>query len=754
MRRPSVSVFAGLIIAAFATLALRQEQRPNIASIPAQGDEFVGPFPSWTNVKTESGAKGDGAADDTAALQRAFDAIGTKGHSSVLYFPAGTYRLTSTVALVSRIYVSIVGEDPATTRIVWDGSSGGTMFRLQGVAYSRLGRLTFEGKARASIAIDQTMVGGKNYFDTGNEYADVRVVDTEYGIRGGWLDAGFAETTIRRAQFIRNTKAGVALGNFNALDIWVWDSLFEDCGTGVTNYERAGNFRVYRSIFRRSKTADMLIGNTGGFSARENYSIGSKAFFVAAATNNPATISIQGNTIIDSLNPTPIAIANQGPGVIVDNTIRSSAGATGPVLKWTNPTGADLLSAGNVFTVASPIQNNGRLITLGDRVVARAMIRAAEPNVAAALPRLGRKVFEVPPGADAAEIQSVIAAATRETGRRPVVHFPEGVYSIASTLMVPASDLHLVGDGFTTELHWTGPAGQPAMRLLGPSRVTMQDLRIDGSEKTDALAVTDVDQSGSRIYMDQVQTTAALVSNLVADHLDHAVVMMENCNHGEARGASIKLTGGPLLSTGRNAEGRLLIFSGASSNNRLSYEISDGGKLLMRDSWYETSWNPGFASVQGRATVTIEGARIALPVTPGSSAIEIRDLNGRVTIMTSQIDDRVLIAGHGTNSQVLGLGLVLENKDKGYVQNAASPPGLFALVSSRQVVSSLPGVRTVATPNDGPATPAFIARALEQTRQEKSVVLRALPPGVTDVRLFRVAVTHGTNNIVISSRRQ
>ena len=36
---------------------------------PAAGDEFVGPFPSWANVKTEYGAVGDGKADDTAAIQ-------------------------------------------------------------------------------------------------------------------------------------------------------------------------------------------------------------------------------------------------------------------------------------------------------------------------------------------------------------------------------------------------------------------------------------------------------------------------------------------------------------------------------------------------------------------------------------------------------------------------------------------------------------------------------------------------------------
>ena len=69
------------------------------SSMPAIGDEFVGPFPSWTNVKTVYGAKGDGVTDDTAALQAALNNVGLNGHSSVLYLPAGTYKISSTLNL-------------------------------------------------------------------------------------------------------------------------------------------------------------------------------------------------------------------------------------------------------------------------------------------------------------------------------------------------------------------------------------------------------------------------------------------------------------------------------------------------------------------------------------------------------------------------------------------------------------------------------------------------------------------------------
>src|ERR1035438_1995350 len=91
-----------LLTAVFSNVLVGSRTAKSAASShPASSDEFVGPFSSWTNVKTAYGAAGDGVADDTAPIQKALTEVGTNEHSPVLYFPAGTYRITATLNLAN-----------------------------------------------------------------------------------------------------------------------------------------------------------------------------------------------------------------------------------------------------------------------------------------------------------------------------------------------------------------------------------------------------------------------------------------------------------------------------------------------------------------------------------------------------------------------------------------------------------------------------------------------------------------------------
>ena len=54
---------------------------------------------------------------------------------------------------------------------------------------------------------------------------------------------------VARCHFLRCSAVGLSLESFNALDWFVRDSVFEDCGYGVSNTYGAGHYHVYDSLF-------------------------------------------------------------------------------------------------------------------------------------------------------------------------------------------------------------------------------------------------------------------------------------------------------------------------------------------------------------------------------------------------------------------------------------------------------------------------------------------------------------------------
>lgn len=92
---------------------------------------------------SDYGAAGDGVTDDSAALQAAIDAAGTGG---VVWIPAGTYRITTTV-VVSNDRVRLDG--PAT---LLGDLTNGPMLRLENVSNCDVSAsLSFDGQWGAGI---------------------------------------------------------------------------------------------------------------------------------------------------------------------------------------------------------------------------------------------------------------------------------------------------------------------------------------------------------------------------------------------------------------------------------------------------------------------------------------------------------------------------------------------------------------------------------------------------------------------------
>jgi hypothetical protein len=723
-------------------------------------DEFNGPFASWADLKANYGAKGDGVTDDTGALQSALNDLGKSGHATVLYVPAGTYRITSTVTLQSQQHVSIIGADPSTTTLKWGGATGGVLLHIDGVAYSRFDRLTFAGSGTAGVLVDQSLTGyGQGqHFDTGNEYADDVFQDATYGIQGGNYGQGAAESSVLRCRFLRHTRAGIILKNFNALDWFIWYCTFADNYDGVSNNPGAGNFHVFGSLFQRSANADIDIVDLGLFSFRYNTSIGSKQFFIVPNTwANGAELMFQGNTIADTTSDTAISIGTMGPVFLIDNVIASRSGATGAAVVQIGYDTTELVAVGNTFTVNNPMSvtssmGTPQVINIDNQTVARSSLTITAPTLPGVLPNNNRTVFEVPAGSSGTTIQTAINQAAALSGQRPVVHLAQGTYTILSTLTVPANaDVQIVGDGGATDLEWGGPqVTSPVVELAGPSRAILRDFMIQTYGKSAGIQVDNADQAGARIFMEQATLSRGLVAGLLVDQLDNAVVELHDFyptatyTAPAVTGTGVRVVGGPSASGGNPLGGRTSVFAGAASANYLSFEVVSGGSLLVNAVWYESTVASTFAHVADNSTFTVDTTRMALPQTGYS--VRMDNLSGKASVLSCQPDAPVGIFGTGA-----GTAWVAGNESHGpsnsyFTDTAASTTGVF---SDNRWYDPSYGSRSVG--DQGTADANLVRNMLAQLRSEKPLNQPAvLPSGVTDLRLYRVFVDSAVTDIHLS----
>lgn len=108
------------------------------------------------NVKSPTyGAVGDGATNDTAAIQAALDAASAAG-GGLVFFPRGTYRTTATLTVPAT--VSLLGQGPAASIIQLDvGAATDTLTMSAASVMTTISRLKFSAaQANNANAIDCT----------------------------------------------------------------------------------------------------------------------------------------------------------------------------------------------------------------------------------------------------------------------------------------------------------------------------------------------------------------------------------------------------------------------------------------------------------------------------------------------------------------------------------------------------------------------------------------------------------------------
>jgi Pectate lyase superfamily protein len=706
-------------------------------------EEFVGPFASWMNVQTRFGATGNGVTDDTRALQDAINNLSPT--SPTVYLPSGSYCISRSLTLAGKPYVRVLGADPATTSIVWCGPAGGTMLYVNGMSYSTVGRIAFNGQNRAAIAIDQSWDGSTGSFDTENQYPDVVLENVGVGFRCGALGAGCAETVMLRPKYLNNSVAGVSMGNFNALDMFIWYAMFSNNTVGVTNTSGAGNFHVFRSVFQNSSIADIQFRNTGLFNFRYNYSSGSNEFIRSGASANPCNVTVEDNVILDTTNPTSIKIGCLGPLVMIDNTVRSLAGARGSAVYAANWNPTDLFSMGNTFTVPSPEHANGHFHSVQDQVVGRSSVNPTMPTLPGTPPNNNRRIFEVKPGATAVQIQHAINQAAASGTTRPVVHIQPGTFDVASTLSVPAnSDVQIIGDGYYSQLTWAGTGTGPVMQLSGPSMATLRNFSVNGNGNGNGIFASGIDQPGARVFMEEVNFSGSS-TNLSISGLTHASIEIHDFFHeGAGTHTSVVVTGpsGCWLGSAVN------VYAGASSGNNISWALSKAAHVAVRDVWYDNgAGGSQLATVTGPSIFTYAGSLVA--ETGKAPVFEFNNFTGTAALINSHLSGNVAITGSDSGASVLGLGLVGPGS---FFSNASSPAATTGFLNGQSNLNPPWGERASELPDQGNANPTFLTNSLNQIRTTPPTVPGnpTIPAGVTDLRIYRVFVNDAVTGVQIT----
>jgi hypothetical protein len=355
--------------------------------------EYNGPFPDELDVVRDYGADPTGAKDSTAAFQNAINALAGGGvqigsldsdppyrvyNGIRLHVPAGTYSIRETLRVpdsgvspeASFEDCSIVGADPRTVTLRWDGPPNGDMMWLNGCNGSMFARLGFDGQNRARACMrlerDTRLRLSSQSFNRIEEcifrnarYGFFNTQGTDGATANQVTDS---EVEIVRCRFYKLTNRGVCNTGVQAFDYWIRQSYFEDCLVAISNGDSGsadrypfdtsnilintmGTFSVFDCVFNASTLCDIQIW--GGQNPRviaRNFSINSQRFL----QSREVYIEVLGNTVIDPLSTDCLQFftalrGNTDPKldkapvgrirtVVLGNRIRSRSGASGPVI--------------------------------------------------------------------------------------------------------------------------------------------------------------------------------------------------------------------------------------------------------------------------------------------------------------------------------------------------------------------------------------------------------------------------------------
>lgn len=499
-RQACFSPTTGLILIAIIFPALAYTP----PSIPAM--QWGEGFSDWSlgNVKTAFGAVGDGVHDDTKAVQAALSELTSTGQGNggnhTVYFPPGTYLITSTLIL-NRTGGSLVIGCGSLTTLLWGGASGNAtaatrLFWSDGNTRTQFEGLSFDGANTCGVGLDhdshtiyESRVVHRSLAFTRFIVAGIRVGHDQYSDGG----VASAEMTYENCLFTKNA-AGVQYGAWNDYDNYFTGCEFGENGYGVQAF--AGNMYVTESRFVANNISDGTI-TAHANSYRWVVSANSTAFLTTLPGNGGGSpTKLQGVVVVGwgvaNASSAAVIMGPRGPLQVIDSLFIEPLFPGSPALHF----GGSGHGADEALVLSNASASPGPLLdpNTGSNITHTIIAGPGDPVLRARLPFLSPATQFISDawvapgvtfdavtqfGADpsgrnrsSASLQSCADAAS-VAGNGAVCYLRSGVYLLNETLRACGSNWTLQGSGsgFTTVLRWdpTANSSIPAVTLaIGP----------------------------------------------------------------------------------------------------------------------------------------------------------------------------------------------------------------------------------------------------------------------------------------------
>lgn len=589
--------------------AVPEERFRKVCAAPGSGRIASLPWierSDWINVRTDvvPAARGDGVADDTAAIQAALERIGEQpGEANVVYLPPGTYRISRTLHVKHKRSGMLVGHGRDTV-LVWAGRENGRMLWSDGFPRATYIGMVWDGAGSAAIGIDHD---SKSFYETRilHEQMEFRNFRTA-GIRVGHAQkTASAEMMFSNLRF-ENNENGVLLQSWNDYNNIFDGNQFVNNAYGIA--AEKGNVTVRNSRFEGSRKSDLLL-STHSHSIRRVVSSGSNAFVhtVSGPVAN-GLVRIE-NSRIDAWRDDEGAVVTslRGPVMLFDVTFTNPPGRNPPV-RLSNPIYM------NQIAILSNVTSNGTdgVIDKGRNGILHEVVtgRKAEPLVSL------QQVFlrdHVPLAATLLDVRQDCGAKgdgenddfdaiqrclDRAHGAKEttVVYFPSGTYRVSGVLQVRSgAKYRLEGTGWFSRIVRPGKTPGTVLHVHDPDGLVVERLALGGPAGSTTLW-----QTGSRpgavryhnvfgYYDGETRDERILLDGLpagtlvVADHLDGRILIRNSSDATILLGflVSVQMT----VESASPRGGFLGVLSRVSALEEFPLVVEDNQSLIVTD-WY------------------------------------------------------------------------------------------------------------------------------------------------------------------------